>query len=110
MAVVGAVWRADRGGHGGLAELVEAVVAVLVVVVVGGHLAEEGLHASVAAVVQHDDFDDLLTLDERLGPQVRHAGGGLLLLLLLLDREMVGGGARRRLQLRVLRWRRRPLR
>lgn len=106
MAIVGAVRRADRGGHGGLTELVEAAVVVLVVVV-GGRLAEEGLHAAMAAVVKHDDFDDLLTLDERLGPQVRHAGSGLGP---LLDGEMVGGGARRRLQLRVLRRRRRPVR
>lgn len=74
MAVValGTVRRADRGGHGRLAKLVvvEAVMVVVVVlvVVVGGRLAEEGLHASVAAVVQHDDLDDLLTLDQRLGP------------------------------------------
>lgn len=87
---VGAVWRANRGGHGGLAELVVAVVVMLVVVVCG-RLAEEGLHAPVAAVVQHDDLDDLLTLDECLGPQINHADGGLVL---LLEVEVVGGGVR----------------
>lgn len=73
VVALGTVRRADRGGHGRLAKLVvvEAVMVVVVVVlvvVVGGRLAEEGLHASVAAVVQHDDLDDLLTLDQRLGP------------------------------------------
>lgn len=91
VAAVGAVWRADRGGHGRLTELVVAVVVVLVVVVCGC-LAEEGLHASVAAVVEHDDLDDLLTLDECLGPQIRHADSGLVV---LLEVEVVGGGARR---------------
>lgn len=79
---------------------------MMLVVVVCGCLAEEGLHASVAAVVQHDDLDDLLTLDECLGPQIRHADSGLKV---LLEVEVVAGGARCRLQLRVLRWRRRPL-
>lgn len=69
------------------------LVVVVLVVVVGGHVAEEGLHASVAAAVQHDDLDDLLTLDQRLGPQVGHAGGGLR--ALLLELELMGGGARR---------------
>lgn len=65
------------------------LVVVVLVVVVGGHVAEEGLHAPVAAAVQHDDLDDLLTLDQRLGPQVGHADGGrraLLLELELMDR------------------------
>lgn len=75
------------------------MVVVLVVVVVGGHVAEEGLHASVAAAVQHDDLDDLLTLDQRLGPQVGHADGGLR--ALLQEVELMGGGARRRLQRRL---------
>lgn len=105
VVAVGAVRRADRGGHGGLTELVVAVVVMLVVVVCG-RLAEEGLHAPMAAVVEHDDLDDLLTLDECLGPQISHADSGLVV---LLEGEMVGGGARRRLQLRVLRWRRRPV-
>lgn len=93
MAVVamGAVRRADRGGHGRLTELVVAVVVMLVVVVCG-RLAEEGLHASVAAVVEHDDLDDLLTLDECLGPQISHANSGLVV---LLEVEVVGRGARR---------------
>ncbi len=93
MAVVamGAIRGADWGGHGRLAELVVTVVVVLVVVVCG-RLAEEGLHASVAAVVEHDDLDDLLTLDECLGPQISHADSGLVL---LLEVEVVGGGARR---------------
>lgn len=69
------------------------LVVVVLVVVVGGHVAEEGLHASVAAVVQHDDLDNLLTLDQRLGPQVGHAGGGLRALLLQV--ELVGRGAGR---------------
>lgn len=88
MAVVdmGAVRRVHRGGHGRLAELVVA----LVVVVVGGRLAEESPHATVAAVVEHDDLDDLLTLDQRLRPQVGHADGGLGV---LLEVEVVGGGA-----------------
>lgn len=91
MAVVsmGAIRRAYRGGHGGLTELVVAVVVVLVVVVCG-RLAEEGLHASVAAVVQHDDLDDLLTLDQCLGPQISHADSGLGV---LLEVEVVGRGA-----------------
>ena len=87
---MGAVRRADRGGHGRLTELVVAVVVVVLVVVVCGRLAEEGLHAPVAAVVQHDDLDDLLTLDECLGPQVSHADGGLVV---LLEVEVVGWGA-----------------
>lgn len=70
-AAVVAVWRADGGGCGGLTELVVAEGAVLVVV--GGRLAEEGLHASVTAVVQHENLDDLLALNERLGPQIGHA-------------------------------------
>lgn len=102
-----AVWRADRGGHGRLTELVVAVVVVLVVVVCG-RLAEEGLHPRVAAVVEHDDLDDLLTLDEGLGPQVSQADGRLKVVL-LLEVEVVGRGARRRLQLRALRWRCRPM-
>lgn len=91
MAVVamGAVRRAHRGGHGRLTELVVAVVVVLVVVVCG-RLAEEGLHASVAAVVEHDDLDDLLTLDQCLGPQIGHADSGLGV---LLEVEVVGRGA-----------------
>lgn len=90
MAVVdvGAVRRVHRGGHGRLAELVVALVVV--VVVVGGRLAEESPHATVAAVVEHDDLDDLLTLDQRLRPQVGHADGGLGV---LLEVEVVGGGA-----------------
>ena len=93
VVAMGAVRRADRGGHGRLAELVVAVVVVVVVVlvvVVCGRLAEEGLHAPVAAVVQHDDLDDLLTLDECLGLQVSHADGGLVV---LLEVEVVGWGA-----------------
>lgn len=91
MAIVamGAVRRADRGGHGRLTELVVAVVVMLVVVVCG-RLAEEGLHASVAAVVEHDDLDDLLTLDECLRPEVSHAYGRLVV---LLEVEVVGRGA-----------------
>lgn len=91
MAVIamGAVRRADRGGHGRLTELVVAVVVMLVVVVCG-RLAEEGLHAPVAAIVEHDDLDDLLTLDECLGPQISHADSGLVV---LLEVEVVGGGA-----------------
>ena len=73
-------------------------------VVVGGHVAEEGLHASLATAVHHDDLDDLLTLDQRLGPQVGHADGGLR--PLLLEVELMGRGAGRRLQLRLLRPRR----
>lgn len=53
-------------------------------------MAEEGLHASVAAVVEHDDLDDLLTLDERLRPQVRHADSRQVL---LLEVGVVDGGA-----------------
>lgn len=68
--------------------------------VVGGHVAEEGLHAAAAAAVQHDDLDDLLTLDQRLGPEVGHADGGLR--ALLLEVELMGGGAGRRLQPRRL--------
>ena len=64
-------------------------VVVVVVVVVRGRLAEEGLDAAVPAVVEHDDLDDLLTLDERLGPKVGHADGGLVL---LLEVEVVGRG------------------
>lgn len=67
-----------------------AVVMVMLVVVVCGRLAEEGLHASMAAVVEHDDLDNLLTLDERLGPQVSHADTGLVV---LLEGEMMGGSA-----------------
>lgn len=91
MAVIAmeAVWRADRGGHGRLAELVVAVVVMLVVLVCG-RLAKEGLHAPMAAVVKHDDLDDLLTLDECLGPQISHADSGLVV---LLEVEVVGGGA-----------------
>lgn len=63
---------------------------VLLVVVVCGRLTEEGLHASMAAVVEHDDLDDLLTLDQCLGPQVSHAHGGLWV---LLEVEVVGRGA-----------------
>lgn len=63
----------------------------MLVVVVGGHVAEEGLHASLPAAVQHDDLDDLLTLDQRLRPQVGHAGGGLRALLLKV--ELMGRGA-----------------
>lgn len=93
VAAMGAIRGADRGGHGGLTELVVAVVVVVVlVVVVRGRLAEECLHASVAAVVEHDDLDDLLTLDECLGPQIGHADSGLVV---LLEVEVVGGGARR---------------
>lgn len=78
------------GGHGGLAELV-------LVVVVCRRLAEEGLYAAMPAVVQHEDFDDLLTLDEGLRSQVRQADGGLV-----LQGDRVAGGAGRRLQLWVL--------
>lgn len=67
-----------------------AVVMVMLVVVVCGRLAEEGLHASMAAVVEHDDLDNLLTLDERLRPQVSHADTGLVV---LLEGEMMGGSA-----------------
>lgn len=67
------------------------MVVVVLVVVVGGHVAEEGLHASEAAAVQHDDLDDLLTLDQRLRPQIGHADGGLR--VLLLEVELMGGGA-----------------
>lgn len=63
----------------------------MLVVVVSGRLAEEGLHASVAAVVKHDDLNDLLTLDECLGPQISHADSRLL--LVLLEVEVVGRGA-----------------
>lgn len=108
VAVVGlrAVRRAHRRGRGRLAELVLLVgvvlmVLVVLVVVVGGRLAEEGLHVPVPAVVQHDDLDDLLTLDQRLGPQVGQAGGGLGAGL------KMGGRAGRRLQLWVLRRRHR---
>lgn len=57
------------------------VMVVVLVVVVCRCLAEEGLHASVAAVVEHDDLDDLLTLDECLGTQISHADSGLVVLL-----------------------------
>lgn len=67
-----------------------AVVMVMLVVVVCGRLAEEGLHASMAAVVEHDDLDNLLTLYERLRPQVSHADTGLVV---LLEGEMMGGSA-----------------
>lgn len=82
------------------------MVVMLVVVVVGRRMTEEGLHTSMAAAVKHDDFDNLLALDERLGPEVGHTYGGLVL---QLNGEMVGGGTRRGMQLRVLRWRHRPL-
>lgn len=65
---------------------------MVLVVVVGGRLAEEGLHMSVTAVIEHDDLHDLLTLDQRLGPQVAHADGRLGGLL-LLEVEVVGRGA-----------------
>ena len=90
VVAVRAVRRAHRGGHGRVAELVVAVVVVVLVVVVGGGLAEEGLHVSVAAVVQHEDLDDLLTLNQCFGPQIRHADGRLVV---LLEVEVVGGGA-----------------
>ena len=64
----------------------------MLVVVVRGRLAEEGFHASMAAVVKHDDFNYLLALDEGLGPQISHADSGLVL---LLKEEMMGGGASR---------------
>lgn len=67
-------------------------MVVMLVVVVCGRLAEESLHASVATVVEHDDLDDLLTLDECLGPQISHADSGLVV---LLEVEVVGRGARR---------------
>lgn len=73
-----------------MTKLMVAVVMVMLVVVVCGRLAEEGLHASMAAVVEHDDLDNLLTLDERLGPQVSHADTGLVV---LLEGEMMGGSA-----------------
>lgn len=73
-----------------MAKLMVAVVMVMLVVVVCGRLAEEGLHASMAAVVEHDDLDNLLTLDERLRPQVSHADTGLVV---LLEGEMMGGSA-----------------
>lgn len=66
------------------------VVVVVLVVVVCGRLTEEGLHASMAAVVEHDDLDDLLTLDQCLGPQISHAHSGLWV---LLEVEVVDGGA-----------------
>lgn len=88
ITAVGAIWRADRGGHSGVTKLVVAVV--MLVVVMCGRLTEEGLHASMAAVVKHDDLDDLLTLDKCLGPQVSHADSGLVV---LLEGEMMGGGA-----------------
>lgn len=73
-----------------MTKLMVAVVMVMLVVVVCGRLAEEGLHASMAAVVEHDDLDNLLTLDERLRPQVSHADTGLVV---LLEGEMMGGSA-----------------
>lgn len=73
-----------------MTKLMVAVVMVMLVVVVCGRLAEEGLHASIAAVVEHDDLDNLLTLDERLRPQVSHADTGLVV---LLEGEMMGGSA-----------------
>lgn len=60
VAVAGlrAVWRAHRRGRSRLAELVLLVgvvlmvlVVLVVLMVVGGRLAEEGLHAPVPAVV-----------------------------------------------------------
>lgn len=36
----------------------------------GGALTEEGLDTPVTAFVQHDDLDNLLALDERVGPLV----------------------------------------
>lgn len=88
---------ADGRGHGRLTNLPVAAVVVLLVMAVRWSLAEEGLHPSVPAAVQHDDLDDLLTLNERVGPQVGHAGGGGLELLLLEEEVVVvvGGGARR---------------
>lgn len=50
---------AHRGGHGRLDELVG-----------GRALAEEGLHAAPPTLVHHDHLDDLLALDERVGPQL----------------------------------------
>lgn len=73
-----------------MTKLMVAVVMVMLVVVVCGRLAEEGLHVSMAAVVEHDDLDNLLTLDERLRPQVSHADTGLVV---LLEGEMMGGSA-----------------
>lgn len=73
-----------------MTKLMVAVVMVMLVVVVCGRLAEEGLHASMAAVVEHDDLDNLLTLDECLRPQVSHADTGLVV---LLEGEMMGGSA-----------------
>lgn len=88
-AAMVAVWRVDRGGCGGPTELVVAEGAMLVVV--GGRLAEEGLHASMTAVVQHENFDDLLALNKRLGPQIGHTRSRLRK---LLEGQMVGRGAR----------------
>lgn len=82
-SVRGAHW----GGHGRLAEL-------MLVVGVCRCLAEEPLKTAVPAVVQHEDFDNLLTLDEGFRPQVRQADGGLV-----LQGNRVAGRAGRRLQL-----------
>lgn len=40
----------------------------------GGALTEEGLDTPVTAFVQHNDLDNLLTLDECFGPLVRVRG------------------------------------
>lgn len=87
-SIRGAHW----GGHGGLAELV-----LVGVVGMCRRVAEERLEAAVPAVVQHEDFDDLLTLNEGLRPQVRQADGRLV-----LQGDRVAGGAGRRLQLWIL--------
>lgn len=36
----------------------------------GGALTEEGLNMPMTSFVQHDDLDNLLALDERVGPLV----------------------------------------
>lgn len=72
------------GGHGGLAELVLVVMMCWCV-------AEKRVEATVPAVVQHEDFNYLLTLDEGLRSQVRQADGWLV-----QQGDRVAGGAGRR--------------
>lgn len=81
-----------------------------------GALAEERLHATVTALVQDDDLDDLLALDERVGSYlgqghrlvgVRGCGAGTLQRRLPLVVEK--GGPLRALRHRVELVRLKPL-
>lgn len=79
-----ALWRPHRSGGGRSDDLV--VVGMVMMMGVGGGVAEEGLHAAMAAVVQDDHLDNLLALDECVGPKVAHADWLELL-------QVVEGGA-----------------